>query len=486
MPLLVLLFAVATVNISFASAELRVGVASVDITPPVGFRKAGSYKESISTAVRDPLFAKAIVFAQEDVSAAVVICDLLSVPWELSQGIRNRASQSTGIPASNIVVAATHNHGSPEYWGALRNVYHRQEVEKRGHDVHESINYQSRLVDHCVHAVTRACRQATPATLSTFVAHQRGLAFNRRFHMQDGTVRFNPGRRNPNIVRPAGPTDVDLPILFIRELENSDRIRGCLSSFALHTAVRSGTEFSDDFPAVLQSRLQDSFGRRFVSLFAQGAAGDINHVDVTVENASTTDEMADLIGGTLVNTIVAADAKAVTISSPSLAVASATFHAPFQSIDEAGYQHAMSVIKNQAIKRTAFLAVVAAWRDCHRYQHSQAYGNEKPMEVQAIRCRRAIKFHLVANSDRVPRATNGLENQSDRKRHSSAHSLCHREGQRIRFVASTARTIVSVYGRTRTPQRLTSQHRTTSRRTGRSYQCAPEHRASCGPHVEHS
>ena len=56
------------------------------------------------------------------------------------------------------------------------------------------------------------------ALVSQFENHRRGLAlteflaaqedrvsFNRRFHLKDGTVRFNPGVRNPAIVRAAGP-----------------------------------------------------------------------------------------------------------------------------------------------------------------------------------------------------------------------------------------------------------------------------------------
>jgi neutral ceramidase len=41
--------------------ELRVGAASVDVTPPVGTPMAGYYAERLSKGVHDPLFVKAIV-----------------------------------------------------------------------------------------------------------------------------------------------------------------------------------------------------------------------------------------------------------------------------------------------------------------------------------------------------------------------------------------------------------------------------------------
>ena len=53
------------VALTFPAAEpLTAGVATVDITPPVGFRMAGYFQERLSTGVHDPLQAKCVVFAQ--------------------------------------------------------------------------------------------------------------------------------------------------------------------------------------------------------------------------------------------------------------------------------------------------------------------------------------------------------------------------------------------------------------------------------------
>lgn len=366
-------------------ADFFVGVAQVDITPPVGFRCGGGYGEVISTAVHDPLFAKALVFRQGNASAAIVISDLLSVPPELSRRARDESSRRTGIPAENIIVAATHNHGSPEYWGTLRNIAHDAAEKQHGHDPHERVNYQEKLVHAWIDAIEKARTASVAATLQMVVAQQPGLAFNRRFHMSNGTVRFNPGVGNSKIVRPAGPVDIDLPFLLFHSTTNARKPFASLTTFAMHTAVHGGTDFSGDFPAVLQSRLQEKLGPEFVSLFAEGTAGDINHIDVNALNQRRGRPEVERIGNTLSATLLEAFDQLVAINDPNLAIVSKTASTPFSPVSESRFHQALEQIRDQRTLRLPFLTVVAAWRDCHRYRYGQQFDGKKPMEVQGIR-----------------------------------------------------------------------------------------------------
>src|SRR5437764_14220946 len=81
-----------------AAEPLKAGVAVVDITPPPGYRMAGYYSERRNTGTHDPLLAKAVVFEQGDVRAALVECDIVSMPAAISSEARARAEKSTGIP----------------------------------------------------------------------------------------------------------------------------------------------------------------------------------------------------------------------------------------------------------------------------------------------------------------------------------------------------------------------------------------------------
>ena len=111
-------------------SEFQAGFATADITPPVGWRRAGGYHEVVSAAGGDPLCAKAMVLSQGGTTVAVVGNDLCSVPREITDRARKLASAKTGIPAANIVITATHTHGGPEYYGPLRDFLHARAMKE--------------------------------------------------------------------------------------------------------------------------------------------------------------------------------------------------------------------------------------------------------------------------------------------------------------------------------------------------------------------
>jgi neutral ceramidase len=364
----------------FSRAELiRAGFGETDITPPVGYRHAGGYEEIVSTGVHDPLKAKAVVLEQAGTSFALVMCDLLSVPGQQSIAIRERFSQLSGIPVAHIIAAATHNHGSPEHSGPLRNIFHDKAVRQYGRDPLETVDYPTLLIDRCVEALQTAHMQLQPVTLDFAIAAQPGLAYNRRYYMNDGSVRFNPGKGNPLIDRPVGPVDTDLPVLIARSSASNEALGG-FTLFAMHTAVFGGTEFGADFPGHLQTSLRSHFGDHFISIFGEGCAGDINHVRTFTREPDPTPEQ---IGETLSATIVAHEKHFVRLSEPSLAVRSETVFAPVKPVSNEDFEASKKVLEQGS---APFLELVNAWRICHAWDIQQRHGtNGKPLEVQVLR-----------------------------------------------------------------------------------------------------
>src|SRR5687767_8141333 len=109
------LIALAQPDRSRTDGELHIGVAEVDITPPIGFPMAGYYHQRLAEREIDRLTAKAIVFEAGQSKASLVVCDLIGIATYLAPEVRHRASNNTGIPLPNIVISATHAHTAPDF-----------------------------------------------------------------------------------------------------------------------------------------------------------------------------------------------------------------------------------------------------------------------------------------------------------------------------------------------------------------------------------
>jgi hypothetical protein len=369
-----------------AATGFQAGFASTDITPPAGWRRAGSYTEFISTAGGDPLYAKAFVLSESGTIVALVGNDLCSVPRELTDRARRRASERTGIPFSNIVITATHTHGGPEYFGPLREVLHARALkENAGKDPHEPLDYHALLVERWTEVIVKAHGARQPVTLSVASPQQPGVAFNRRFLMKDGSTGWNPGKLNTNIFHPLGPTDPELPFVFVREAASAKPV-GALTVFAMHTAIFGGAPFGACYPGHLQSQLRRRLhAPDFVSMFAEGCAGDVNHIDVTSADPQDGGSYPPIVGGKLAETIEQALPFARTMIPGELAVRSTTIHAPVTQLNAADYAKAKQLLENLDRSEAPFLTVVDAWRKMFQHEYWQKHDGQLPQEIQAIR-----------------------------------------------------------------------------------------------------
>ncbi|MSU21091.1 MAG: hypothetical protein EXS30_06820 [Pedosphaera sp.] len=367
------------------AAEFRVGFAAADITPPVGWRRAGSYTEVISTGVHDPLMTKAMVVEDGTTTFAFVGNDLCSVPRDLTDLARALASERTGIPVANIVITATHTHGGPEYLGPLREFLHdRAKRANNGRDPHEPINYRAQLVERWAAVIVSAWSKRQSASLEVVIPRLEGVAFNRRYWMKDGAVGWNPRKGDTNIFRPAGPVDTDFPFLLARRAGSTDPL-GSLAVFAMHTAVYGGPPFGADFPGHLQTNLTAAFGPKFISIFGEGCAGDVNHLNpFTLESQHWTN-VSPAIGRAMAAVALTNLPHASRVKPGSLAVRSAIIRSPVTPITEAEYDAARKLMTTLDGNGASFLVIVDAWRKIFRRQFWEQHGGELPQEVQAVR-----------------------------------------------------------------------------------------------------
>ncbi len=240
--------------------ELLVGAAEACITPPVGTGLAGYFHNRVSTAVRDDLFAKALVVEQDGTAVAIVACDLICIAGELGRAARARVEARAGIPAAHTLVCGTHIHTGPDT--------RQSRIAPRNEE------WFAALPDRIADAVCAAQEARRPATMFASRVHEEGLAFHRRFRLPDASEVFGTG--HGEVVGPAGPTDPELQVIgFASEVGEPFAI---VSNYALHIDVMGGTEISADYPGVMTEVLRGVYGDGLIHLFLNGACGNINHV----------------------------------------------------------------------------------------------------------------------------------------------------------------------------------------------------------------
>lgn len=250
---------------------LRIGRAQVDITPPAGMPMGGYFEIRLNTATHDPLYAKALVIEQDGVKVALVACDVESLPRSFVDQARQLITKTIGLPGDHVMISATHTHTGPE----MSHIF----IDRlEGRPAQIAKDYRAALPGKIAEAVRRAEANLLPARAWAGIGEEDSIAFNRRFLMKDGSVHSFPEKLDPNIVRPVGPTDPDVSVVYF-DSPNSKPLATCVN-FAMHLDDVGGTEYSEDYAYTLAKLLGAVKGSEMLTLFTIGAAGNVEQRDV--------------------------------------------------------------------------------------------------------------------------------------------------------------------------------------------------------------
>lgn len=273
---------------------LRAGAAAVDITPPLDVALAGSFTPRPAAGVDDPLFARAVVLEDErgpESRVAIVGCDIICLPGEIVRRARDLAARWAGVSPERVMVAATHTHTAP--------------APTELHFVPPADAYVAALPERIATAIAAAAQRLRPAGAAWGSGEAPGVAFNRRYRMRDGTVRMNPGRLNPEVVGPAGPTDPEVAVLWL-EGEDGAPIAS-VASFSLHyIGTNDGRHVSADYFGHYARWMQRIFGdgqgraepsAGYVPLLLNACSGDVNGVDVSARDPLSGHLLARRVAG---------------------------------------------------------------------------------------------------------------------------------------------------------------------------------------------
>lgn len=236
-------------------------------TPPLGGDMPGYPYVRAAEDVLDDLYVKSLVVDDGETTIAILVIDACNLVPGLCQAVTERINAYTGIKPENVMICANHTHrGVPIQKGGSR----AMERDEAYTDVF------FRLVADCATLAWRRLEEAVPRYASGTV---EGISFNRIYLMKNGTLRTNPGRLNPDIIRPVGPVDTELPLLVFENGEG--RPMGAVINFACHQDCLSENAYTGDYSSILAKELKKTYGPDFVSLFLVGACGNVNAQDVT-------------------------------------------------------------------------------------------------------------------------------------------------------------------------------------------------------------
>jgi len=341
------------------AAELRAGAAVVNITPAPGIGLAGYYFERGADGTNDDLFAKALVLDVDGTKAALVALDLISTTRSMVESARREIEKATGIPGANVMISATHAHTGPVL--AERGL----RDDASGENAQLTQKYSGGLPVLIAESVRLAAQRLEPARASSAVVLEPNLSFNRRFHMRDGSVGWNPGKLNTNIVRVAGPIDPEVGVAYFEALPGRSPAKPLATyvNFAMHPDTVGGAKFSADYPGVLARRLAEYKGRDMVTLFANGACGNINHVNVNWAERQNGPQEAARLGTILAGDVFKAWMQLKPVAAGALRVSTEIVKLPLRELKPGDAERARETVLRYGMKdNRGFMEKVEAYR----------------------------------------------------------------------------------------------------------------------------
>jgi hypothetical protein len=247
------------------AAGLRAGVAKVDITNT----QAGP--------VNDPLYVKALVIRSDTAALVIVTVDAVaigeigSIKNDYLPRVRSRIEKEVGIKPENVLVNASHCHGTV-----------CADVDER-----------------TIRAVKEAAQVLVPVKVGAGTGQESRIMENRRLKLTSGRevdVRHAYALPPDAQVAEVGPVDPQIGIL---RLDREDgRTLAVIYNFACHPiqGVPSHANTAD-ITGFASRVIEDNLSEGTIALFLQGCGGDINPVFYKdVDHPRSAEPLGNMLG----------------------------------------------------------------------------------------------------------------------------------------------------------------------------------------------
>ena len=258
--------------------NLKVGSAAFSIDADDSMVLSGGIGPRYAEGQEGELRAVAVVIQGPNANkVALVSCDVLFTPADIVDAALTEIEMSTGIPASHVLVNATHTHHAPS--------------TSRVHGCERETVFCDRLRNAIVKSVQHA-NTAASTNASQFLFHlseETTVGANSRLLLEDGRIHWIGPRSQA--ARPTGPFDPQFPVLAFRG--KSGKYQAIIYNHSTHTiGTRNGNVRSPSFYGLAAQELEQQLGTRVC--FLEGASGSTHNIQ-GVPTAVAVDRMKTVI-----------------------------------------------------------------------------------------------------------------------------------------------------------------------------------------------
>ena len=303
------------VGAAIQAAELRAGVAKIDITDR-------------TVPVNDSLFAKALVLKSGETIAVLITVDAVAIGeiGRIGNGfmatVREQLEKQDSIPPSSVVINASHCHGiiRPD---------------------------TAQLV---VQVVREASKNLMPVKVGSGTGIENRISENRRLKMKDGSeVDMRRAYSMPRDEDVASVGSIDPSIGLLRLDREDGSPLAVLYNFACHPIMNPPSKGnSADYPGYASKVIEESLGGGAMAFFVQGCCGDINPVRYKeVTRPADAEPLGTMLGASVLSALRKIEAK----SEGKLNVSNEVISIP----RAADYEKRISMIQSEQVRLLASL-----------------------------------------------------------------------------------------------------------------------------------
>lgn len=243
-----------TFLITGLNAEIRVGVGTAEITPPIGTPSAGykARKGEGMEGVHDPLFAKAIFIDNGQRSVVFCSVDNLGFTYKIVQNIIEKVKKDKRFENTEIYIGSTHTHSGG---GAFLDIPIVGELLAGKYNPEITAYYE----DQTVNAILKSADNKVYAKIG---------------------FGYGDNKEKLSVFRSQWPKDVTPlnEVAIIKITREDDTPYAVLFNFPVHPTVLPAENrlFSADFIYYARNEIKTLLGPDVEAFYFNGAQGDVN------------------------------------------------------------------------------------------------------------------------------------------------------------------------------------------------------------------